>query len=137
MPEEQPRFFLDRGVGSKQLPTFLRSLGWQLTTMNERYGSAAGQHLSDADWIRDAAGRGEAIFCKDRTIAKNPLEAEAVWFSNAKVFAIASAQITGEQMIQRVGAHQATIVRWAELTPGPFVAGVYEGGLRRIELRLP
>lgn len=137
MTEEQPRFFLDRGVGSKQLPDFLRGLGWQLTTMNERYGSAVGQRLADADWIRDAAERGEAILCKDKAIAKNPLEAEAVWFSSAKVFAIASAHITGEQMIQRVGAHQLLIVRWAQKAPGPFVAGIYERGLRRLELHAP
>ncbi|WP_375386989.1 hypothetical protein [uncultured Amnibacterium sp.] len=137
MTEEQPRFFLDRGVGSQQLPAFLRGLGWRLTTMNERYGSATGQRLADADWIRDAAERGEAILCKDKAIAKNPLEAEAVWFSSAKVFAIASARITGEQMIQRVGAHQLTIIRWARKTPGPFVAGIYESGLRRLDLRTP
>lgn len=105
--------------------------------MNERYGSAAAQRLADADWIRDAAERDEAILCKGMAIARNPLEAEAVWFSNAKVFAIASAQITGEQMIQRVGAHQMAIVRWTKRTSGPFVAGIYEGGLRRLELHLP
>lgn len=48
-------FFLDRGMGSKLVPSGLRTLGWTLTTMDERYGPETSQSVPDPKWIRDSA----------------------------------------------------------------------------------
>lgn len=105
--------------------------------MNEPYGAAVGERVPDAEWIREAAGRGECILSKDVAVARRPLEAEAIYFSSAKVFVLTSAAITGEQMATRIARHQSGIERWARRVPGSFVCGIYEGGLRRLQLRVP
>jgi hypothetical protein len=89
------RFFMDRGMGSHLVAGGLREAGWHVVTMDDRYGKSLSQAVSDVEWIRDAAGRGEVLLCKDRRIAKNPLEVEIIRYSSARVFAIASASITG------------------------------------------
>lgn len=126
-------FFLDRGMGSKLVPSGLRALGWTVTTMDERYGTKESQSIPDPTWIRDAAERGEILLCKDRRVAKRPLEAQAIYYSEARVFVIASAQITGPQMLERLENNAVAIARLA-LRRGPWVHGVYEHRLGPIRL---
>lgn len=130
------RFFLDRGLGNRILPDGLRDAGWRLETMNERYGASVAQTISDVDWIRDAAARGEAILCKDRAIARVPLEADAIYYSQARVFVVASSQITGAQMLDRLLRNQEAIIRMAA-REGPYVMGVYEHRISRLRLNSP
>lgn len=82
--------FLDRGLGSRLVPEGLRTAGWAVTTMDERYGTDASQSVKDEDWIQDAASRGELLVCKDRNVAKRRLEAQAIYYSSARVLVIAS-----------------------------------------------
>lgn len=115
----------------------MRVLGWTVTTMNERYGSAAGERVPDERWIRESAARGEVILCKDAHVAQRPLEAEAIYYSGARVFVITAADITGTAMVERLVRHQNSIDRWISRVEGPFVCGVYETELRRLRLRAP
>lgn len=66
------RYFLDRGLGSRIIPEGLRSAGWFVTTMDERYGVEVSQSIDDVTWIRDACRKGEVIITKDREIASAP-----------------------------------------------------------------
>jgi len=129
-------FFVDRGLGSQIVAGGLRLAGWQVTTMDERYGPDESQRVKDVDWIADASQRGEVLLAKDRAMAKKPLEAEAIFYNDARVFIIASAQITGPQMLQRLVGNAARIERLASI-PGPFVFGVYEDRVERIYLNYP
>lgn len=130
------RFFLDRGVGSRIVPEGLRSAGWVVTTMDERYGAEASQGVADTTWIRDASRAGELVITKDRAIARRPLEAEAIYYSEARVFAIASAQITGPEQLERLLNNRSRIERLS-IQPGPWVFGVYLDEVRRLRLRYP
>lgn len=130
------RFFLDRGVGSRIVPAGLRAAGWIVTTMDERYGREASQAVADTTWIRDASQAGEVVITKDRAIAKRPLEAEAIYYSEARVFAIASAQITGPEQLERLLSNASRIERLS-IQPGPWVFGVYADDVRRLRLRYP
>jgi hypothetical protein len=130
------RFFLDRGVGSRIVPDGLRAAGWIVTTMDERYGREASQGIADPTWIRDASQAGEVVITKDRAIAKRPLEAEAIYYSEARVLAIASAQITGPEQLKRL-LHNASRIERLSIQPGPWVFGVYTDELRRLRLRYP
>jgi len=130
------RFFLDRGVGSRIVPDGLRAAGWIVTTMDERYGREASQGVADTTWIRDASRAGEIVITKDRAIAKRPLEAEAIYYSEARVFAIASAQITGPEQLERLLVNASRIERLS-IQPGPWVFGVYADDIRRLRLRYP
>lgn len=81
------RFFLDRGLGARIVPQALRRAGWTLETMDERYGKAVSQEIRDTQWIEEAALAGEVLLCKDLEIAHNPLEAQVVYMTSARVFA--------------------------------------------------
>lgn len=130
------RFFLDRGLGSRIVPSGLRAVGWVVTTMDERYGVKASQSIDDATWIRDACLQGEVIITKDRAIAKRPLEAEAIYYSEARVLTIASAQITGPEQLARLLDNSSRIERMIP-QPGPWVFAVYADDVRRIRLAYP
>ncbi|MGH3834677.1 MAG: hypothetical protein ACRDSF_03080 [Pseudonocardiaceae bacterium] len=130
-------FFLDRGLGSVVVPNALRAQGWQLTTMDERYGAELSQCVEDAEWIGEAARRGEVLLCKDRAIARGPAEAMAVYFNDARVFALAHAGVTGPEMAGLFLAAERGIVRMACRATGPYVVSVSRDGLRRLRLAYP
>lgn len=130
-PEHQ--FFMDRGLGSRTIADGLRAAGWSVVTMDERYGKHESQWISDDEWISDASRRGDVLLCKDRAIAKRPLEAQAIVQAKARVFVIASAQITGQESLARLLRNEQGIERHAE-EAGPFVIGVYADRLAPIRL---
>lgn len=130
-------FFLDRGLGSVVVPGALRVRGWQLMTMDERYGPEHSQCVGDAEWIGEAARRGEVLLCKDRAIARGPAEAMAVYFNDARVFALAHAGVTGPDMADLFLAAEQAIVRMACRATGPYVISVSRDGLRRLRLAYP
>lgn len=119
-----PRFFIDRSLGAKQIPSALRDAQWNIVTMRERYGEETGQRLSDTTWIRDATALGGAILTKDARVAKRPAEAQTIYMCDARVFAFAKAEITAAQMIDILLLRAAGIHRWAARTHGPFVAAL-------------
>ncbi len=104
--------------------------------MDERYGVRDSQSTADMTWIRDASDSGDVIITKDKAIAKRLLEAEAIYYSEARVFTIASAQITGPQQIARLLVNESRIERLTS-RPGPWVFGVYADNVRRIRLAYP
>jgi len=105
--------------------------------MDERYGPERSQYVGDADWIGDAARRGEVLLCKDRAIARGPAEAMAVYFNEAGVFALAHAGVTGPDMADLFLAAERAIVRMACRATGPYVVSVSRDGLRRLRLAYP
>ncbi len=127
------QFFIDRGLGSRTIADGLREAGWSVVTMDERYGKHESQWISDDEWITDASGRGEVLLCKDRAVAKRPLEVQAIVRAKARVFVIASAQITGAETLKRLLRNERAIDRQAERR-GPFVVGVYADRLAPIRL---
>lgn len=136
-PADEPRFFLDRGLGSRIVPAGLREHGWQVTTMDERYGAAASQDVADVDWIREASALGECLLTKDVAIARNPVEAEVIFNCDARVFTVTSARLTGPDMLARLVLHEGTVFRWARRVPPPFVLGLGPTGTARLRLNVP
>lgn len=100
-------FFLDRGLGSKV--------------------------VKDGDWIGEASRAGNVILAKDRAMAKKPLEAEAIYYNEARIFVLSSSHVTGAQMLDWFLRNSRSIERMAA-QPGPFVFGVYENRIGRIRL---
>lgn len=131
------QFFLDRGLGSLIVPSALRARGWSLTTMDERYGPERSQAVFDEDWISDAANRGEVLLCKDRAIARNVAEARAVYMHDARLFALARADLPGPAMVELLLAAQQRLFRMARGARGPYVVSVSPNGLRRLRLAYP
>jgi hypothetical protein len=94
-------FFLDRGLGSRIVPDALRQAGWTLETMDERHGKTQSQQVKDTQWIEEATMAGDVLLCKDLAVAHNPLEAQVIYMSSARVFGRAvraSAAVCGRCM---------------------------------------
>ncbi|MCX6466329.1 MAG: hypothetical protein NTW05_22470 [Pseudonocardiales bacterium] len=134
---DEPRFFLDRGLGSQIVPTTLRARGWSLTTMDERYGTDRSQAVGDEEWISDAAVRGEILLCKDRAVARNVAEARAIYMHDARVFALARADLTGPAMAALLLDAEQRLLRMAVRARGPYVVSISPNGLTRLRLAYP
>ena len=132
----EPRFFMDRGLGSLLVPDGLRAAGWQVVTMDERYGPRRSQGVSDVDWIRDASQRGECLLTKDAAVASRPAEAEAIYMNDSRVFALARANVIGPTMLMWFLANERAIHRMTRAKP-PFVMAVGPDRLRRKRLAYP
>jgi hypothetical protein len=117
------RFFLDRGLGSLVVPQALRGAGWTLQTMDERYGKAESQGILDTQWIEEATLAGDVLLCKDLAIAHNPLEAQVIYMTGARVFALSRANLAGPDMARWYTASEAKIVATSlRAAPGPTTA---------------
>ena len=134
---DPPRFFLDRGLGSRIVPGGLRAAGWIVTTMDERYGVERSQLISDVEWIFDATELGECLLTKDIAIATREAEARIVVMNDARLFALANARLSGPESLDRFLGNERAIFRWAAHVRPPFAAAVYEDGVRRRALHLP
>ena len=132
------RFFLDRGLGAFVVPRALRAAGWTLETMDERYGADQSQSIQDAQWIEEATLAGDVLLCKDLAIAQNPLEAQTVYMTGARGFALSNARVTGNVMSQWYLNNEAKIIKTALRAKGPYVMAVNPSyGLRRARLAYP
>ncbi len=134
---DPPRFFLDRGLGSRIVPGGLRAAGWTVTTMDERYGFERSQSIPDVEWIIDATGLGECLLTKDIAIATRAPEARIVVMNDARLFALANARLTGPESLGQFLRNEQAIFRWAARVKPPFAAAIYEHGVRRRTLRYP
>jgi PIN like domain len=132
------RFFLDRGLGSRIVPDALRQAGWTLETMDERYGKTQSQEVKDTQWIEEATLTGDVLLCKDLAVAHNPLEAQVIYMSSARVFGLSKASLTGITMAQWYLDNEAKIVQAATRASGPYVIAVNPSyALRRVRLAYP
>jgi hypothetical protein len=130
-----PIFFVDRSLGVYDVPEALRAAGWQIVTMRERYGELTGQRTEDPDWIRDATRDGHVLLCKDKRIAKRPVEARAIVTAGAKAFALGNGELTGPAMAERFLRHQDSIFRRCA-DAAPFVISVGHQSLIKLELNV-
>lgn len=106
--------------------------------MDERYGADQSQDIQDTQWIEEATLAGDVLLCKDLAIAQNPLEAQAVYMTSARVFALSNAGIPGPAMALWYLGNEARIVRTALKADGPYVMAVNPSyGLRRAKLAYP
>lgn len=78
------------------------------------------------------------LLCKDLAIAHNLLEAQVVYMTSARVFALSRANLTGPDMAHWYAANEAKIVAAALRADGPYVMSVNPSyGLRRVQLAYP
>ena len=86
--------------------------------MDERYGASASQGISDVKWIEKATANGDVLLSKDMAIARNPLEAAAIYRVSARAFALARQNIDGPSMARCLLANQQRIFRMAGRAAG-------------------
>jgi hypothetical protein len=106
--------------------------------MDERYGKAGSQGVQDTQWIEEASLAGDVLLCKDLAIAHNILEAQVIYMTSARVFALSTASLSGFAMAEWYTGHEAKIVAAALRADGPYVMSVNPSyGLRRARLAYP
>ncbi|WP_144875972.1 hypothetical protein [Microbacterium sp. 1.5R] len=132
----EARFLLDRSVGGKVLVSRLRLEGWDARTLAEEYGDERAQRMRDEEWIAEGTSSGYMLLTKDHRIASRPLEAQAVYFHDARVIAFARGDLTGREMGDICFTHAAAIHRLALRQP-PFVYSLSASGLRPKRLNAP
>ena len=97
--------------------------------MADVYVDGSDQQIGDDDWIADIAARGWIALTKDSNIARH--HKQALTSSGLRVFAIDSANLTGEEMADRYRRHLPRILKLAR-QPGPYVRVIHKND---IELR--
>lgn len=127
----KPEFLVDRSLGQYLIPEALRALGHNVHTLASIYGSAPSQSIEDRIWLEDAGTRGMVVLSKDDAIRRNPLEIAAVAKFGVKMFCLTTAGLTGEQQRDRI-VHNLNRILQRSRKPGPYIYGIYQGGLRRL-----
>jgi len=109
-----------------------------LDTVDERYGADLSQNIRDTQWIEEATLTGDILMCKDLAIAQNPLEAQVIYMTSARVFGLSNASLAGPVMAQWYLDNEAKIIDAALGAAGPYVMAVNPAyGLRRARLAYP
>lgn len=130
------RFLLDRSLGQRKLVARLRGAGWEATTLAEVFGDDRAQRRSDEEWISAGTQSGFVLMAKDHRVASRPLEARAIYMSDARIVAFARGDLTADQMGDLCLEYSAAIHRLATVQP-PFVFSLAQHGLRRKRLNWP
>ena len=130
-PEEiGPEFFVDRSLG-KSIVVELRKAGLVVRSMADVYGEKVGQELADETWLADAGENDWVVLTKDDAIRRRPAERDALIEAKVRVFCLTNRGLRGAEQAARFLTNRDRILRHAQ-TPGPYIYGVYETGLRRL-----
>lgn len=133
-PEGLPRLFLDRSLGSYQVPRLLREAGLHLLTMAEHYGTPEDQAITDPEWLELVGSNGWVAFTKDEGIRFQAVNRKALIEHNVRCFYIGRQDIPAREMAQRFLRNLPAIVR-ASGRPGPFMIAVYRNEIRKMPIR--
>lgn len=128
--EQPPEFFVDRSLG-KSIVEALRATGLTVHSMADVYGEERAQRLRDEVWLRDAGRKDWIVLTKDDAIRRRPAERDALTDAAVKAFCLTTAQLRGAEQIERFVHNRHRILRQARKA-GPYIYGVYEGGLKRL-----
>lgn len=128
--EKPPEFFVDRSLG-KSVVEALRATGLTVHSMADVYGEERAQRLADEVWLRDAGQMDWIVLTKDDAIRRRPAERDDLTEAAVRSFCLTTAQLRGAEQIRRFVDNHHRILRQAR-KPGPYIYGVYEGGLPRL-----
>jgi hypothetical protein len=131
-PDGLPDLFVDRSLGRLQVPRLLRAAGLRLTTLAERYGIPADETVADADWLREAGTRGEAVFMKDERVRYNVAEKAAIGDHAVRAFCLTRGDLDAASMAGLFLDHLQRITAACADEAGLFV--VNRRGIRRVDL---
>jgi len=125
-----PEFFVERSLGSRQVPAALRAAGWLLRTQFEVFGERD-ERVEDVEWLEYCGTNGLVVLTKDRRIRYRPQEIEALATYGVKAFALARGNLGAAEQSGRFIDQRETIERNCE-DEGPFVDVVYASEIVRI-----
>ncbi|MEV0282714.1 hypothetical protein AB0H36_01210 [Kribbella sp. NPDC050820] len=95
---EQPRFYIDVGLGGIAIPHLVRRLGSEALTKHEVFGRRT---VEDTEWIAWADAEDLVVLTKDDAIRRRPLERAALARSGLRVFCLTNANLTKAEQVLR------------------------------------
>ena len=133
-PEGLPRLFLDRSLGSVQVPRLLREAGLDLITMAEHYGAPVDQAVADPEWLELVGSNDWVAFTKDEGIRLQARNREALIEHRVRCFYLARQDLAASEMAARFLRNLPAIVR-ACGRPGPFMIAIYPNEIRNMPIK--
>lgn len=106
----------------------IRTRGYEARAMADVYPDGADQRVADPEWIERADREGWIALTKDPSIIRDHREVLAA--TTLRVFAFTNANLTGAEMVERLGTNFNRILQRAR-KPGPYVWAITPGGLQR------
>lgn len=120
---KQPVFFIDWCLG-RTVADALEAANVQI----ERHGDHFQQSTPDTEWLAVAGEKGWIVLTKDKAIGKNILELRAIAKANVKVFALASGNLTRQNMAHLFVQTISKLEKFSQGNQPPFIAKLYKTG---------
>jgi hypothetical protein len=117
-------FFIDWSISQRSVPEALRAAGATVETHLDHFPP----ETADVDWLPAVSDRGWVVLTKDEAIGRRPNEVVAIANADARVFILASGNLTREQMANLFVATWEKLEKFARSNPAPFIAKVYKDG---------
>ncbi len=121
---KQTIFFIDRCLGKHPILEKLRATGIAVEIHDDHFP----QNTLDADWIPKIGEWGWIILTKDKQIARNTLERQAVARAKIRMFTLASTKLTGAEIAIAFQKALESMLKFIERNDAPFIAKVYRDG---------
>jgi len=128
-----PDLFLDRSLGSIQVPTLLRAAGLRLRTLVDVYGSPADEDVPDHEWLSLAGQRGWPVLMKDQRIRYRYVERAAVIAHGVQAFCLSGGNVKAAVMAEQFLAVIDEIAN-ACRSSGPTLCVITPSGMRSVPL---
>lgn len=129
-PPDPITVFVDECLARYAVPEALRAVGVTVVVHHELFGPGT----PDPVWLSALAEHPDwLVLTKDRQIQRRPLEQQAYLNARLRVFALTSANLTGEEQAAAFVRALAKIRRLSRRR-GPFIAKVTAGGIVQVVL---
>jgi len=123
-PTEPPTFFVDRCLGSSDVPNALRQAGARVEIHDDHFA----QDALDTDWLPIVGAKGWILLTRDKRIRRRELEKQALMSAGIGAFFLSGTEMTGEDMAQAFVAALSEMSHVVEKRVRPFIAYVSRSG---------
>jgi hypothetical protein len=120
----EPVFFVDRSLGSVDVPAGLRAAGATIEIHDDHFP----QTQADVAWLPTVGGAGWVVLTKDRRIRTRKLEAQALMDAGVGPFVLTAGDVTGAEMAEALVKALPRMRRMAAKLVRPFIATVSRSG---------
>ncbi len=136
---ERPTFFVDRCLGTVDVPRALRDAGAHVAVHDDHFP----QGCQDEEWLRVVGQKGWAVLTKDKWIRRNELERAALESAQVAAFVLSAGDLSGEAtgaaFVAALPRMEHILAKWdrpliARVTQSGNVEVVFgrrKGGIRR------
>jgi len=132
-PHGLPDLFLDRSLGSVQVPRTLKGAGLRVHTLAEVYGKPQDEDVEDVQWLAMAGDKGWVVLMKDERIRYREAEKQALLAAGVHAFCLTSGTLRAATMAAHFLGALDDMTR-ACARPGPSLHAVSAAAIREIEL---